>query len=111
MCASSEKQMHARSDRRPDLRKRRTSRVSPHPTRVRFCPGNPGPYRTRIARFPLELWPLHTPSSKRAPLAKLGLTAERSRPQHDDSFEVAAGQDCPLRTDGLAASVAASRTS
>ena len=54
---------------------------------------------------------LHTPSSKRAPLAKLGLTAERSRPQHGDSFEVAAGQDGPLRTDGLAASVAACRTS
>ena len=36
--------------RRADQRKRRTSRVSPQVTRVRFCPARPGPYRTRIAR-------------------------------------------------------------
>jgi hypothetical protein len=53
--------MHARGDRRPDLRKRRTSCVSPYVTRVRSCPANPGPHRTRIARFPLELWPAARP--------------------------------------------------
>lgn len=40
------------TDRRADLRRRRTSGVSPRLTPVRFCPRRGGRYRVRIARFP-----------------------------------------------------------
>ena len=58
--------MHARGDRRADLRKRRTSCVSPYVTRVRFCPANPGPIARGSHAFPSSYGRRHAPFHQHA---------------------------------------------
>lgn len=57
----SEDQIATRGDRRHDLRKRRTPRVGSARHACPLLSGQPWRYRTRIARFRLELWPVAHP--------------------------------------------------
>ena len=61
------KQIYARGDRRPDLRQRRESGVSPHAPVSASVRAHRGPYRTRIARLPLGLWPMAPPVIEEGP--------------------------------------------